>query len=466
MKRLISLLMLLPCVAFGQTLRPNLFTTNTSPQSQNITFSGNEQFIQPNSGYYQVWIQNTSNGVGSSGDLVIGNDLSTPGGAIDFVDLGINSSTFNTAGNIGGLGDSYLFTPNSNFWQVVGSPSGAYILQVGSTNTNAVVIKATAGNLNFPVPFTSSGGNLIYNTNGQTLFQATTSYHTNLALTIPQFGIALSCTGGGMAGWHVGDNIILSGNDQVAVTTLVNSNLVYITGSAGGAGTAHTAETNAVYTPNMIASTDTTGPTHQSFSVDSGGEVYLSDGGSTPDPFMMFSQFTTNGFGLQIRANGGAFGPYSWCLDSLGSPNGRFSQNIIQVSSAAQYNSFVINSDSSVSISSTSGTGALTNDFGSTLPVTTQLVLTGGVQIPVVPIVAGATNKPAGQFILNGASTVNVGNTLVTTNMLIKWQEYSPNGGTASGAIIPVSVTAGTGFAVKSIALDTSICKYWLVTTN
>ena len=70
------------------------------------------------------------------------------------------------------------------------------------------------------------------------------------------------------------------------------------------------------------------------------------------------------------------------------------------------------------------------------------------------------SNAKQGTFTLNGTTTVNVGNTSVTSSSRIIMSQNLPNGGTASGLIIPVSITAGTGFAVKSVALDTSICAY------
>lgn len=78
----------------------------------------------------------------------------------------------------------------------------------------------------------------------------------------------------------------------------------------------------------------------------------------------------------------------------------------------------------------------------------------------------GETNKPSGQFVLNGSTTVNVGNTLVTATTKIIMTEQSANGGTQAGNPFVTGTTPGTGFAVKGTAADTSIVFYTLVNTN
>ena len=74
-----------------------------------------------------------------------------------------------------------------------------------------------------------------------------------------------------------------------------------------------------------------------------------------------------------------------------------------------------------------------------------------------------ATNSATGSFVLNGTSTVNVGNTFVTASSKIICTEASANGGTQSGNVFLTGQTAATGFAVKGVALDTSIVNYVIV---
>jgi hypothetical protein len=78
-------------------------------------------------------------------------------------------------------------------------------------------------------------------------------------------------------------------------------------------------------------------------------------------------------------------------------------------------------------------------------------------------MMSSATNQACGKFVLNGTSTVNVGNTTVSASCTILCQEVAANGGTQSGIIIITGETSNTGFAVKSIALDTSICNYEII---
>jgi hypothetical protein len=61
--------------------------------------------------YSQVVIQNGNSGINASGDLVITND--TGNDTVGFIDLGINSSTYNNAAfTITGAGDGYLYASN------------------------------------------------------------------------------------------------------------------------------------------------------------------------------------------------------------------------------------------------------------------------------------------------------------------------------------------------------------------
>lgn len=72
-------------------------------------------------GYVETNIQNTNAGTNASTDVVA---TSNVGGEIGgFIDMGINSSTYTTANNIGGPNDAYLYMTSSNGEMYIGNAS-------------------------------------------------------------------------------------------------------------------------------------------------------------------------------------------------------------------------------------------------------------------------------------------------------------------------------------------------------
>jgi hypothetical protein len=94
--------------------------------------------------YAQIVIQNANSGTNASGDLIVTND--TGNDTVNFVDLGINSSTYNnTQFSVSGAGDAYLYASNGAF--SIGTASAKnLIFHSGGTTSNDVVmtINATA----------------------------------------------------------------------------------------------------------------------------------------------------------------------------------------------------------------------------------------------------------------------------------------------------------------------------------
>lgn len=71
--------------------------------------------------YLQLNIQNKSNGNSASSDVVATADNGTE--SVNFVDLGINSSTYSTGGMLGGANNSYLYSTGNDF--VIGNATAA-----------------------------------------------------------------------------------------------------------------------------------------------------------------------------------------------------------------------------------------------------------------------------------------------------------------------------------------------------
>lgn len=64
--------------------------------------------------YLQLNIQNTSAGTGASSDIVASNNAATE--SINFVDMGINSSTNNSTGVLGGANTAYIYSTGNDFF--------------------------------------------------------------------------------------------------------------------------------------------------------------------------------------------------------------------------------------------------------------------------------------------------------------------------------------------------------------
>jgi trimeric autotransporter adhesin len=80
--------------------------------------------------YLQLNIQNLSNGVNASSDVVATADNGTE--LVNYVDLGINSST-NTQNVMGAANDAYLYTTGNNFLIGTGTAAKALVFMTGGT---------------------------------------------------------------------------------------------------------------------------------------------------------------------------------------------------------------------------------------------------------------------------------------------------------------------------------------------
>ncbi|MEP6746708.1 MAG: hypothetical protein ABJB86_03220 [Bacteroidota bacterium] len=80
--------------------------------------------------YFQLNIQNQSNGVSASADIVATSDNGTE--SVNFIDMGINSSA-NTQNIMGSANDAYLYTTGNNMLIGTGTASKALVFLTGGT---------------------------------------------------------------------------------------------------------------------------------------------------------------------------------------------------------------------------------------------------------------------------------------------------------------------------------------------
>lgn len=80
--------------------------------------------------YFQLNIQNKSNGTSASADIVATADNGTE--SVNFIDMGINSST-NTQGIMGGANDAYLYSTGNNLLIGTGTAAKSLVFMTGGT---------------------------------------------------------------------------------------------------------------------------------------------------------------------------------------------------------------------------------------------------------------------------------------------------------------------------------------------
>lgn len=325
-------------------------------------------------------------------------------------------------------------------WATTNANPVPTIAQGGTGQTTAPLARTA-----LDVPSLTTASNQ-WGTNGNTFPSMQTSVSTNVyttpaTVTQAHNSTTVTSTGNVFAGWpRYGVSFNQGGVNQFFVSSTNNAN--QLTASDGFQGAGFTNSAVQVYLPLWAF-----------YDIGFNQQAYIGAGGMFGTASGTFGQgFADGGYRIEdgiystqlhMFAVGGIFGE----MLGFGSDNNSGNPPWALSPLAPNYSYIMLPNG--------------VNDFR--VGITNDL---GAIYISSLIQQQGATNKPHGQFVLNGASTVAVGNTLVTATTQIHFNEVLPNGGTASGQIIPVSVTPNTGFSVKSIALDTSICEYWLVNTN
>ncbi len=115
--------------SFSGTNREKLLVdAGTSSSVNAIVGRGN------NNNYLQLNIQNQSNGTAASSDVVATADNGSE--TVNYIDMGINSSTYSATGILGGANNAYLYTTGNDF--VIGN----------STNNKSLIFYTTSSGIN------------------------------------------------------------------------------------------------------------------------------------------------------------------------------------------------------------------------------------------------------------------------------------------------------------------------------
>jgi hypothetical protein len=271
---------------------------NTSTNVQ-LGFTGSvnsmAHFHGNQNSYVQVIMQNVNNGTRASSDFIAENDLGSE--LENYVDLGINSSTYNDAGfSAMGAGDAYLYTANNDLIIGAADVGGEVKFITGGTTSSqirAVIdgngnvgIGNTAPNAKLQVTGTANisglvslSSNLVLSTttavvaNGTvgTAGQVLTSNATTVYWSTPAAGVSGSDT---QIQYNDGGN--LAGAAGLTFTKSTNnvtiSNSLFVTGSVNAAshtvGTAFTANSTVVNAVSyysgtlLVANTTVVNATH------------------------------------------------------------------------------------------------------------------------------------------------------------------------------------------------------------
>jgi hypothetical protein len=143
--------------------------------------------------YFQLNIQNKSNGNTASSDVVATADNGTE--SINYVDLGINSST-NTQNVMGAANDAYLYTTGNNFLIGTGTAAKALVFMTGGTTQSTNERMRIDGTTGFVGIGTTSPATALHvvGTNPLTLVGVQNGAATDSILTINASGTVRAMT--------------------------------------------------------------------------------------------------------------------------------------------------------------------------------------------------------------------------------------------------------------------------------
>jgi len=202
--------------------------------------------------YMQSIIQNANTGNNASSDLVITAD--TGNDSVNFVDFGINSSTYaNALFNITGALDAYLYTSDSHLAIGTASATKELIFHAGGTTSTdrKLTVNASSVKVNTSIQFLV-GGEFIANSTG--------AYHT---------GVVNAATHSSGAGFTANSTLVNAA--AINVVNQVNTATLYATttvnvGSLVQANTTallvgSNSTVNTVITPTSITQANTTNTT-------------------------------------------------------------------------------------------------------------------------------------------------------------------------------------------------------------
>lgn len=152
--------------------------------------------------YFQLNIQNKSNGTAASADIVATADNGTE--SVNFIDMGINSST-NTQNIMGAANDAYLYTTGNNFLLGTGTAAKSLVFMTGGTTQSTNERMRIDGN-----GYVGIGTNAP--TSDLTVYQNGTGAYSSRGLRFTGNSIGSTNSGSGFA-MSLGYNV--SGNKQM-----------------------------------------------------------------------------------------------------------------------------------------------------------------------------------------------------------------------------------------------------------
>lgn len=175
----------------------NTVTVGNSTVNVQLGYTGSANqlahFHGYQNGYVQIVMTNANNGTRASADIVAENDLGDE--VSNFIDLGINSSTYNDpAYSAMGAGDSYLYAANNDLTIGTADAGSVKFITSGTTDTQIRVTIDAGGNVGI--------GNTAPNAKLQVTGTANISGLTTIAANLV-LGTGLTANGSGGTGGHV-----------------------------------------------------------------------------------------------------------------------------------------------------------------------------------------------------------------------------------------------------------------------
>jgi hypothetical protein len=356
--------------------------------------------------YLQLNIQNQSNGVNASADIVATSDNGTE--SVNYVDMGINSST-NTQNIMGAANDAYLYTTGNNLLIGTGTAAKSLVFMTGGTSQGTNERMRIDGNGKVGIGTTTPGTALhVAGTNPLTLNGVQTGLVSDSLLTIAS-GIVrkLPFSSISSGAWSLIGNAGISTNSNFIGTT-DNTSLKFRTNSIQGMVLDSLGNVGIGGAPAFTAGTNQ--------------EQLLVDAGVTSSFNAIVARGSVNNY-LQLNIQNQSNGVNASADIVATSDNGTESVNYIDMG---------INSSTNTQNIMGSANDAYLYTTGNNL-----LIGTATAAQSVVFMTGGTTQSTNERVRIDGNGKVGIGITSPTAALNLK-------AGTAATGTAPLKLTAGT----------------------